>query len=74
MFMNIYICVRRLLLSRNYCNSVNFPLCHSHTKGQEAGWGGKGRAIGHGPLCGWSLIPEGHKTTLVGETEGKGCG
>lgn len=25
MFMNIYICVRRLLLSRNYFNSANVP-------------------------------------------------
>jgi hypothetical protein len=37
MFMNIYICVRRLLLSRNYFNSANVPFCYSNPGGQKSG-------------------------------------
>lgn len=54
MFMNIYICARRLLLSGNYFNSANFPLCHSNTKGQKIGWKRKARGRGQGPL---QLVP-----------------
>lgn len=46
MFMNIYICVRRLLLSRNYFNSANVPLCYSNPgsqrvveEGRQGEWG-----------------------------------